>query len=215
MSVRDPSDPLGAFVGLRNMLLVYVAIAAIWLAGKVAFGTPPECSHPVECMEYYYEGPFPGWRVFKCHVCLRELPDSLPIVSTTEAERREYRDRMDRLAEKIKELRRSGHNARRETMSHGVEYSVPNRAAQKHKAYQGAVSRGPGWEMRWAGPHNPGPVPEQMIRATLMHLSHLQNTSDMASEQNAKMLYRLQQLVDEIDGNPEQMGGSLNDLIPE
>lgn len=93
----------------------------------------------------------------------------------------------------------------------GLGYSKPNRGGENE--YGGATSRGENWEIRWQGPYNDGPLPIEAVRATIDNLQHRQKTT-AATEDNAKLLVKLIQAVEEYDGAEPTIGGRLNDLIP-
>ena len=67
----------------------------------------------------------------------------------------------------------------------GVGYAASARSIDN--TYQGATSRGDGWEIRWGGPYNQGPQAVDAVRATLDHLTYLQRTTS-ASTENAKLI---------------------------
>ena len=141
---HEPNDPLAAFVGVRNLLLIYIVVAAVVVIGWRVVGTEP----------------------------------------------------------------------RRAVMQNSITYSTPERSAPVDKnVYRGGTSEGPGWAIRWAGPYMNGPTAIDAVRATLHHLTHLQNTN-AASEANAKLIVHLTEAIEEFDGMEPSIGGELNDLIP-
>lgn len=99
-------------------------------------------------------------------------------------------------------------------MNRGIGYTVHNRSMSTLNGYPGGTSLGDGWEIRWRGPYNQGPTPIEAVRATIEHLQHLQNTSDMASEANAKLMFNLMTAVEEYDGKKPSIGKPLDHLIP-
>jgi hypothetical protein len=93
----------------------------------------------------------------------------------------------------------------------GVGYAASARTADN--TYQGATSRGDGWEIRWKGPYNQGPQAIDAMRAALDHLTYLQRTTS-ASTANAKLIVHLIKAIEEHDGIAPSVGGDLNNLIP-
>lgn len=96
-----------------------------------------------------------------------------------------------------------------------VIYSRADRDNTQSTIYVGAESVGDGWSIRWAGPYNKGPQAIDVLRAALDHLTHLQQTTNGASESNAKLIVHLVKAIQEFDGVRPTIGGELNNLIPE
>lgn len=66
----------------------------------------------------------------------------------------------------------------------------------------------------WAGEATPdGVEPLDVLKATMDRLIFLQKTKS-ATEDNAKAMFKLQVLLEEIEKKPPTMGGELNNLIP-
>lgn len=94
----------------------------------------------------------------------------------------------------------------------GLAYSENHRG--EAGAYQGGVSSAPGWSIRWQGPYNVGPLPIDVVRAARDNLKHRQRTT-ASTEENAKLLFKLEQAIEEYEGKSPTIGGDLNNLIPE
>lgn len=222
----DSEDQLALFVGVRNMFLFYAAIAIGWLLATYAIGQEQtRCEHPIDMQRIELEEDgFGLWiqgEEIICDVCGKRRSVRLPGVTYSNAHKPEVREQIaqheryvSQVRDAIKARREAGLETRSKTMNHGVQYSHPDRKSPTgSKDYLGATSRGAGWEIRWQGPYNAGPTAIDTLRAARDHLTHLQKTT-AASESNAKLLVHVIQAIEEFDGVPPTIGGSLNDLIP-
>lgn len=84
----------------------------------------------------------------------------------------------------------------------------------KENSYFGGTSSGPGWTIRWKGPYQEGITPIETVEAIIENLKHRQST-DVASNEDAKLLFALTKAKEEYHNDPPTMGGELNNLIPE
>lgn len=223
MEQREPDDPLGVFVGLRNVMVFYVVVIVLaWAIASFACCAEP-CDHPVDMQRIdieFYEQLSTG-EVIVCELCGRELAVDMPGVYYYNSHKPGYAERLaehkryvSQVRESIDARKAANIQTRIKTMKNGVGYTHPDRQSPAgSKDYIGATSSGDGWEIRWAGPYNKGPQAIDVLRAALDHLTHLQRTTS-TSEANAKLIVHVTQAIEEYDGASPSIGGSLNDLIP-
>lgn len=64
---HEPNDPLAAWVGVRNLLLIYIVVAAVVVISWRAWGQEQgKCDHPVGCLTVEHDGSDLAWKTFHC-----------------------------------------------------------------------------------------------------------------------------------------------------
>lgn len=79
----------------------------------------------------------------------------------------------------------------------------------------GFTSWNSGSQIQWRGSKSKQGVSPIEVLEAVMHRLHHEQQTDLASEDNAKLLFDLTVAVEKFNGAPPSMGGDLNNLIPD